>query len=51
VSTVRRFISTLSGSLILLAALFESYNLFEDLYYNYYFYPRVKDGGTSRIGS
>ena len=32
------------GSLLLLAALFETCNLFEDLYYNYYFYPRVKDG-------
>ena len=39
----RRFSSALSGSLILLAALFETYNLFEDLYYNYYLYPRVKD--------
>jgi|SRR5215470_10780352 len=44
VNAGRRFISALSGSLILLAALFETYNLFEDLYYNYYFYPRVKDG-------
>jgi hypothetical protein len=44
VNTGRRFISAVSGPLILLVALFETYNLFEDLYYNYYFYPSVKDG-------
>ena len=43
-NTVRRLISALSGALICPAALFETYNLFEDFYYNYYLYPRVKDG-------
>jgi hypothetical protein len=41
-TTGRRLMSGLSGFLILLAALFETYNLVEGAYYDYFFFPRVK---------
>ena len=41
---VRRFASGLVGVSLLLSGLYTAYNLGEQAYYDYFFYPKVKEG-------
>ncbi len=41
---VGRFASGLAGVPVLLAALYAAYNLGRQAYYDYFFYPKVKEG-------
>lgn len=41
---VRRFASALAGGSLLLAIAWAGFNLAEQAYYNYYFFPEFKEG-------
>jgi hypothetical protein len=43
---VRRFVAGLAGVPLLLAALYAAYSLGKRAYYDYFFYPKVKEGYT-----